>query len=372
MDRRQFLGAGAAALLVPGCAARQIVAEETAPVFAGPLIWQKLPTIPFRGKQDDIDFGSVRRGWYGNGEGRLYRTDDGGDSWSEIWHRPGTFVRALGFIDEETGILGNVGVGSYPNVSDETPLYRTSDGGRSWTPAERIDGPVPAGICAIDVARRRVIDRGELADRTVVHAAGRVGGPAHYLRSTDGGRSWTSRDLGALTAAIFDVKFLDDRTGFLAGTSSRDLAAAHGLILRTDDGGESWREVFRSARPYETVWKLHFPAGRTGYGSIQSYDPDTGAAERYVAKTGDGGRSWSALALIADHGWRSFAIGFADERTGWVGGNRGGLETRDGGASWAPVELGRAVNKIRFVGSGADRRAYAIGSDVYRLDLARG
>lgn len=363
MDRRFFIAAGASSLLLPACAIR-----PPAPPAAA-LAWSKLPTIAYRGKQDDIAFGSARRGWYGNGEGRLYRTNDGGDTWEQIWHRPGTFVRALGFADEENGILGNVGPGSFPNVTDAHPLYRTVDGGRNWVPVTEIDGPVPQGICGIDIVRQSFIDRGERARRTIVHAAGRVGGPAHYLRSMDGGTRWRSWDLSALTAAIFDVKFLGPAVGFIAGTTSRELSEARGLILRSDDGGDTWREVFRTPRPFETVWKLHFPTGRTGYGSIQSYNPDTAVTQRYVAKTGNGGRSWSELPLIQDAGWRSFGIGFADERLGWVGGGSGGLETRDGGRSWAPVAMGRAVNKIRFVGEGPARRAYAIGSEIHRLDL---
>jgi hypothetical protein len=127
--------------------------------------------------------------------------------------------------------------------------------------------------------------------------------------------------------------------------------------------------VFRSARPFETVWKLHFPTAKRGYGTVQSYDPDPAKAQRFVAATEDGGRTWHEVPLVADAKWRSFGIGFANEKLGWVGGNLGGLETRDGGATWAPVEMGKAVNKIRFVGSGQERRAFAVGSDVYRLDL---
>ena len=353
IDRRHFLAGGAASLLISGCSGAR-------PVSAAPASsssWQKLPTVPFRGKQDDIAFGSRSHGWYGNGEGLLYATADGGDSWQEVWRHPGTYIRALGFLDERRGILGNVGVGAYPNVTDATPLYHTADGGRSWA-AATIQGPQPGGICAI-----------ELGSGGIVHAAGRVGGPAHYLRSRDQGRSWASADLSALTMAIFDVKFLDRRTGFIAGASGPDRETMRGLVLRSDDGGASWQEVFRSARGFETVWKLHFPSRQVGYGSIQSYNPDSAVSRRHVCKTMDGGRTWSELPLVDEARWRSFGIGFADERTGWVGGTTGGLETRDGGRSWTPVEMGRAVNKIRFVGEGRRRRAYAIGTDVYRLDL---
>jgi photosystem II stability/assembly factor-like uncharacterized protein len=267
MDRRLFLAASASSLLLPACATRPRVRLPA--TFA----WQKLPTIPYRGKQDDIAFGSPSRGWYGNGEGRLYRTDDGGDGWAQVWHQPGTFVRALGFADDQNGILGNVGVGAFPNVTDTHPLYRTSDGGQSWTAVTAIDGPMPQGICGIDIVRQTFIDRGNRAQRVIVHAAGRVGGPAHHLRSIDGGTNWTSRDLSALTAAIFDVKFLGPATGFIAGTTSRELSEARGLILRSDDGGDSWREVYRSARPFETVWKLHFPPARSAMAPFRATIP---------------------------------------------------------------------------------------------------
>lgn len=364
MDRRSVMLAGAAAALLPSCVTRR--------GYQGDLVWRKLPTQPFPGKQDDIAFASPNRGWYGNGKGLLYRTDDGGDSWTQVWQQPGTFIRALGFIDELRGVMGNVGVGSFPGVTDTTPLYLTADGGVTWQAITAIDGPMPPGICAIEVVRATFIDRGERAERVIVHAAGRVGGPACYLRSGDGGTAWRSLDLGGQTAAIYDIKFLAPRTGFIAGSSDADLAKARGLILRTDDGGDSWHEVFRSARPFETVWKLHFPTDRTGYGTIQSYDPDPANARRYMAKTGDGGRTWFEVPLIADAKWRSFGVGFADETLGWIGGNLGGLETRNGGESWTPVEMGKAVNKIRFVGSGRERRAFAIGSELHRLELGRG
>jgi photosystem II stability/assembly factor-like uncharacterized protein len=361
MDRRQFLAASGASLLLPACATRAALPPAA-------LSWQKLSTAPYKGKQDDIAFGSPSVGFYGNGEGRIFRSADGGDSWAQVWHQPGTFVRALGFIDETSGIMGNVGVGSFPGVSDTTPLYRTGDGGTSWEEAA-IEGPVPAGICAIEIVRSAFIDRGERAERTIVHAAGRVGGPAFYLRSSDGGRSWTSRDLGKQVSAIYDVKFLTPQIGFLAASAGADLASSRDIILRSDDGGDSWHQVYRSGRDVETVWKLHFPSRRTGYGTVQSYDPDPANVQRFVTATEDGGRTWHELPLIADARWRSFGIGFANDRLGWVGGNHGGLETRDGGATWSPVEMGKAVNKIRFVGKSADRRAFAIGSEVHRLDL---
>jgi photosystem II stability/assembly factor-like uncharacterized protein len=70
--------------------------------------WTKLPTVPYtlNNKQDAIAFADALTGWYGNGTGRIYRTDDGGEAWTVIWTKQGTYVRALEFVDDQTGFLG--------------------------------------------------------------------------------------------------------------------------------------------------------------------------------------------------------------------------------------------------------------------------
>jgi photosystem II stability/assembly factor-like uncharacterized protein len=363
--RRQVVGGlslvGAAALL-PG----RLLAEAAPQADAE---WVRLPTEPYHGKQDDITFVNPDIGWYGNGKGRVYATRDGGANWSLLWEKPGTYVRALGFIDEKVGILGNIGVDDFPDVTDTNPVYRTTDGGRTFVPVTAIQGPVPKGICAIDILRHPYINAGVLASRITVRAGGRVGGPAFLMTSHDLGESWTSEDMSSLTGAILDIHFVDERTGFIAGASDPDVDKSNAVVLMTSDGGRSWRRVYQSARPFEITWKLSFPSPRVGYVTVQNYDDDVNAAKRVVAKTTDGGRTWHELALATDHKLREFGIGFLDERRGWIGGSTGGYETRDGGRSWRPVSMGLAVNKIRILRHPGGVRLFAIGQDVHRLDL---
>jgi photosystem II stability/assembly factor-like uncharacterized protein len=103
--------------------------------------------------------------------------------------------------------------------------------------------------------------------------------------------------------------------------------------------------------------------------TVQSYNPDPTASQRYVARTDDGGRSWRELPLVDDHAVREFGIGFLDENTGWVGAMPHGFVTEDGGATWTPTELGQAVNKIRVLRDerGDATAGYAIGVGVHRL-----
>ena len=331
--------------------------------------WQVLPTEPHHGKQDDIFFADADHGWYGNGKGQVFATSDSGRQWALLWEKPGTYVRALGFIDPLVGILGNIGVDYFPGVTDAKPLYRTIDGGRSWRAVTEIAGPTPKGICAIDVLREPFINAGVLDTRVTVRAGGRVGGPAHLLTSHDLGAKWICQDLGQSTGAILDIKFINERVGFIAGASDPDVDASNAVILRTLDGGASWSRVYRSSRPFEIIWKLSFPSRRTGFATVQNYDPDPKRALRIVARTLDGGATWHELPLAIDHRLQEFGIGFVDELHGWVGGAPGGYETTDGGRSWRPADLGKATNKIRVMKSVDGVRVFAIGYDVRRLDI---
>jgi len=336
------------------------------------VAWAKLPTEPYPGKQDDIVFVSRDIGWYGNGKGRVFGTTDGGDTWVKLLDQPGTFVRALGFVDERVGILGNIGPGSFPGVTDTVPLYRTADGGKTWSPVTEITGPAPAGICAIDVLRQPFVNSGVLDHRVTLRAGGRVGGPAHLLTSNDLGASWVSNDLTPATAMILDVKFINERVGFIAGASDADVSVSNAVVLKTIDGGKTWRRVYVSKRPFEITWKLAFPTPKIGYVTVQNYNPDEAVAERVVAKTTDGGESWRELPLARDHKLQELGIGFVDAKHGWVGGMPRGYETVDGGVSWRPVDMGRAVNKIRVVRDAKGVRVFAIGLEVRQLDLPGG
>jgi photosystem II stability/assembly factor-like uncharacterized protein len=338
------------------------------PTFATEPNWQKLPTEPFKGKQDDISFVDPDHGWYGNGQGKLYRTTNGGAAWEKIWDQPGTFIRAVGFVDQKNGFLGNVGTDYYPGVTDKNPLYRTRDGGVTWDAVTAPGIEKVAGICGIDILPVRRIFQGEMVTTHIITAAGRVGGPAMMLRSDDSGETWRVIDLRAHAGMILDVKFVDAKTGFVCASGVSAEGDGDALILMTRDAGATWGPVWRSKRKQENCWKMCWPSKRVGYATVQSYD-ETAGTRRVVIKTVDGGKSWRELPLVDEAGVREFGIGFVDEKRGWVGTVKIGYETRDGGKSWSPVTMGKAVNKIRVTRGPGFARVFAIGVEVHRLDL---
>ncbi len=363
ITRRTLLASSASAAVVS--AAPALFARTMAP--AAP--WQLLTTVPYKGKQDDISFVTPDMGWYGNGAGKLYGTVDGGTTWAQVADMPGTFIRALGFIDAKHGFLGNVGTDYYPGVTDPHPLYRTDDGGQSWVKVMAPGIEKVKGICGIHILEEKRIYQGELRSNHIIHAAGRVGGPGYVLRSEDSGATWTVIDVSAQAGMILDVKFLTPLTGLLCSATPSETGEGEAQILRTIDGGKSWTSVYRSGRKLENCWKMNFPTAKTGYATVQSYDEDPKASRRVVIKTTDGGKSWKEIFLIDDLKAREFGIGFVDEQRGWVGTSGGGFETRDGGKSWIAAGLGRAINKIRVMKTDSGHRVFAIGVTVHRLDL---
>jgi hypothetical protein len=154
--------------------------------------WHRLDTEPYRGKQDDIHFIDEKLGFYVNGKGKVFRTEDGGGHWRQVFEQPGTYFRAIGMLTASHGFAGNIGTDYFPGVTDTQPLYETRDGGLSWHPVAGLPGPPVKGICAIDVQRVAFVNAGVLDQRTLVHAAGREGRPSCCARWTAAGRGGPS------------------------------------------------------------------------------------------------------------------------------------------------------------------------------------
>jgi len=335
--------------------------------FSQDLIWKKLETESYPGKQDDITFVDENTGWYVNGYGKIFHTKDGGTTWEKQLEQKGSFFRTVAFIDKNNGFVGTVGTDYFPNVTDTIPLYGTKDGGKTWNPV-KYNGPYVKGLCAIDIVKEQYINHGKIDFKHHVFAVGRVGSPANIMISHDDGATWISKSLQADCKMLFDIKMVNKNIGFVCAATSEDISSSNALILKTIDGGKTWKNVYQSNRPFETTWKIAFPTEKVGYVTIQSYNPDKSISQQRVAKSMDGGETWTEINLVDDAGSREFGIGFIDENHGFVGTMNSGFETKDGGKSWTKIDLGIACNKIKIYKNSANNVfGYAIGVNVFKL-----
>jgi photosystem II stability/assembly factor-like uncharacterized protein len=185
--------------------------------------------------------------------------------------------------------------------------------------------------------------------------------------SHDGGKTFESWSLESYGAMLFDIDMFDTKNGIACSASSGDLQQSNALILKTSDGGKTWKKVYQSTRPMETTWKSSFPSDKIGYVTIQSYNPDPSVKQQRVAKTEDGGETWKEINLCEDATAREFGVGFIDNNHGFVGTMNSGYETRDGGKTWEKIDLGRACNKIRVYSDEKGIYGASIGVDVFIL-----
>jgi photosystem II stability/assembly factor-like uncharacterized protein len=360
MKNGSFQIVAAFGLVLSGCVVK--VPDMKLPPSA---TWAQTSAPGFRGKQDDVFFVDSKIGFYVNGAGDVFRTEDGGTTWNKTLSKPGTYWRSIGMLDAQHGFIGNIGTDYFPGVTDATPLYRTDDGAQTVTPVDTGATPIK-GLCAIDIIKPKFINAGVLQERVVIHAGGRVGGPAFLLRSLDAGAHWTTLDLSAHIAMITDVKFLSEQVGFVTGGSDANVETSNAVIAMTTDGGQTWKRVYQSIRPVEIIWKISFPTPEVGYATVMHYDPNRPA--QVLAKTMDGGKTWSELPLTQNAAAREFGVGFVTPDIGWVGTGAGGFQTVDGGRTFTAVNLGKVANKIRILRQGTGFLGAAVGTNVFLLN----
>ena len=303
------------------------------------------PVAPAR--YDDVTFIDRRHGWVVGTHGQVFRTTDGGATWT-MANQSQIFFRAVAFVSEKVGWAGNLNFTNTP--TPRSSLYETRDGGTTWgNISARITGPDPAGICGMFVL-----------NATTVFGVGRWSGPPIFIRTRDGGQTWRSVSLEQFATGLIDVHFFDAMHGIAVGGDGvgrtvEQQFASRTVILATDDGGDTWRVVHRGTTAGKWAWKISFPTRQIGYVSTQGPTQD-GA----VLKTTDGGQTWQQL-RVGD-GLAFSGIGFATSELGWVASDALVHETRDGGLTWTNRGFGEHINRFRFFG---DSVGFAVGKTIY-------
>ncbi len=301
-----------------------------------------------------ISFPSLDTGYLLLEDGRLYRSGNGGRRWERMEDVPGTVhdggkAAALDLVFTAT----DAGI-----AASRDGLYRTADGGASWS----LVSPQPAGIDGIfffdalngyavgdDVVLRSVdggttwlpvtpIFAGKVEARSVRCASPLVclvtaQSGDRLLRTINGGLTWNVVHLGAGRAQAVGI-----------ATQQRAVAAGSGgaFSLSADDGG-SWSSMGGGLGGGFT--RLAAASGSRAFA--------VGRAGR-LAATSDGGLSWRYLAAPSDQD--VIDVSFPDELTGFALDVAGALfRTDDGGSSWRPLDPGGDAFPQAVLALDADR-----------------
>ena len=145
-----------------------------------------------------------------------------------------------------------------------------------------------------------------------------VGSYGTIIRTTDGGVSW-KHQTASTPVTLTDVCFIDAMNGITVGRT--------GIIMRTTDGGEHWfDQTSGTTRDLRSVCLVDSLFG-VAVGELDS-----------LLRTTDGGNTWEKRKVPPPY-WR-YGVSFADRNTGFVVGMGNTVhKTTDGGESWKSIVI---------------------------------
>jgi photosystem II stability/assembly factor-like uncharacterized protein len=266
---------------------------------------------------------------YLGSEQGIFRTIDGADHWARV-ESPlnGKQIWSLLILPHDPDVLL---AGACP-----ARLYRSGDGGRTWTepPAQMVQE------CPRIIHSRVTTLIGDLTEPDNVWAGVEIGG---LFRSRDLGRSWRAvgRGLSSLDIHALAIVPANGRTKRLLASTNND------VNLSTDDG-ETWRPLqLGKSLPWPYFRGLAQLVDRPQVVLLGNGEGPPGSAG-IVARSTDAGQTWQAAAMPAPANstiW-NFAVHAADPDLVYANSVSGEIyRSTDGGASW--VKLKREFGEIR-------------------------
>jgi photosystem II stability/assembly factor-like uncharacterized protein len=224
--------------------------------------------------------------------GLIYKTTDGGDSWSAYTDISIPDLFTVFFTDSYTGYAGGTGC-----------ILKTTDGGDHWA--------------TIFNDRTSNIQSVYFPDESTGYAVGLFG---LILKTTDAGQTWANQVSGT-NCLLQSVDFLDNQTGYSTGYWNQD-NDLHGIILKTVDGGTTWDSI-----PYpgqELPNAITFTTSDIGYV----------LGSNTVLKTTNAGNSWEINYSYPNRNLTSLSF-IRNSPSGLAVGQDGTiLKTTDAGISW--------------------------------------
>ena len=226
-----------------------------------------------------LSFLDARRGFAIASQG-FFATHDGGATWTRVATPP--FSGPIAFLDARRGFgvsdPARWGGPQYAVPFGGGRLYRTGDGGRTWT---RL--PLTGNADSVAVFGRDVVVpvrvRTQHGQRLVVHA------------TSDGGATWTTRQAGFRLHLQWGV----DVGSYFSAASPHVWVVTGGRVLHvTTDAGRTWRTIRPLDLPRRaTIWQAQFTSADDGWAIF--WLPKGNSGNGALVRTTDGGLTWTPL-----------------------------------------------------------------------------
>lgn len=259
---------------------------------------------------------------YGNG---IYKSEDGGRTWRNMGLKESEHIGRIEFDPRDSKTMYVAAQGPLFSEGGERGLYKTTDGGETWT--NILKGTRWAGVNDVTVDPRNPDVLLASTWQRHRHFFGYLaGGPESGLhRSTDGGKTWRQ---------VSVVPNGEGRIGLARSASHPHIVyaiveagGARGGTFRSDDGGASWRRQ----GPYANIGLYYSEI------TVDPVNPErVYAVDVRTMVSNDGGRTFEALGESGKHVDNHAVWVDADDTDHILIGSDGGLyESFDGGANYS-------------------------------------
>ena len=301
---------------------------------------------------------------YGDG---VFKSTDAGRTFQDMGLRGTQSIHRIAIHPTDPDIVLVAAVGALYGPSAERGVYRTSDGGRTWTKALFVDENTGANNVVFVPGNPNVVFASTYERRRTAWGYNGGGPGSAIWKSTDGGATWTrlsgnglpasqmgrialdvSRSNPSVVYAQIEVLRDEDRVGQQARVASRRAAVVGdnvGGVWRSNDMGATWE--FRSNHNV-----------RPGYFSKIKIDPQNPdvvyTAGRRFYRSEDGGRTFRVVP----------GPGHSDHHAIWVNpANSDHLMVGNDGGFDQSFDRGRTFEAMR---PNAVGQYYAVSVDMRR------
>lgn len=226
---------------------------------------------------------------YGDG---IYKSIDGGSSWSNVGLKNSEHIGKILIHPDHSNIIYAAAIGPLWSSGGDRGLYKSKDGGKTWTQTLKIDENTGVNDVVMDLKNHDILYASAFQRRRHVFTYVGGGPQSTIYKSVDNGETWEKSAQGLPTVDI-------GRIGFAISPSDPDniyaiveAARGKGGTFRSNNMGSSWEKMgdyFGAGNYYDEIVADPVHPGKL-------YAMDT-----WLQVSNDGGKSWKNLGEDTKH-----------------------------------------------------------------------